>query len=138
MYEPSVPEPSIPEDFVNEEKMFREPPKKSKPETIKEYEEEANPKLKKYGKKVVDLKEYRFLKISLFFLILFFVAFIFMVSQDKFKSEINIPECPMVNIPACPTCPVFPACPSCPSCPSFSCGNFPDNLSINLVGNSSG
>jgi len=92
---------------------------------------------KKEDKKENNDKKYIIVGVGLIIILL---ATIFAVAAftDKFKSDINIPQCPASpSCPACPTC----NCPAqtCTCSPSFNGGNFSctpvTNYYLNLTNN---
>lgn len=116
------------------------PVEKTKKEIIKEYEEEAKPALKEYGRRIVKQNYFDLMKYGLIIMAIFVVVFGYMAFQGKFQTEVICPT-PNITIPSCPAAPACPACPEL-SCPAnninFSCGDtyFPDSLSVQLENNS--
>lgn len=130
---------SIYDDFNQENKWSGDSKKKGTSDdtsSITEYEKQTNPKLKEFGKQIVNNKNYNLLKWGIIILAIFVVLFAYMAFNDKFKTEVTCPTitCPSIDIPACPSC---PTCPS--NNISLKCGdvNFPNSIDVNLNNESS-
>jgi len=106
------------------------PQNKNPKEIVKEYQQETNPKLNRYGKQIVNKNFYNLLKaLVIIFTIAVMIFGILAYNGDIGKDlicEQQVCNCPNIT------------CPSCPSCPSdnisLKCGdvNFPSELDINL------
>jgi len=103
----------------------------NKPQSVSEYTENANPKLKKFGKKIVNENYYNLLKIVVIIFGIGIIILGYAIYNDSFKTD--IPPCPI--IPSCPTCPDI----KIPSCPTNNCAvtcgdiQFPSSFNVNLV-----
>jgi hypothetical protein len=138
----------------------KEKPKEISKEEVKKWEEETNPLLEKYDKKIVNNRVYNLLKIFAVIMTLAIVIFAILASRGNFKSVVSqnftCPDvtcekqtcnCPAVNIPSYNLSSYNVTCGKCPdltcsniTCPpvNFTC-NFPNNLNVSCVfENSSG
>lgn len=105
------------------EKEYKPLPQNIDPkDAVKKYEQEANPRLKPYGKQIVDKGFYNLLKAFVIILAVALGIFLLMAYNGNFKTDIDIPACPNISIPECPTCPQNNCDLSCPQV-NLSCGD---------------
>jgi len=102
--------------------------KKASDYNYKGWEKDTKPKLKEYGKTIVNDKWYNLLKTTLICLIIGIAVVGYMAYDGKFKTEIEIPDC------VCPECPTLtcPEIPACPTCSNICDVDFPNSLEITL------
>ncbi len=106
----------------------------SEPKKLDNYKPNTTPAPIPKNERAVNGNVYNLLKWLVILLFLAVGVFGYLSYEGNFKTEIEIPECPTVEIPSCPSA---PACPACPAFPNISndC-SFPSEL--NIIGNYSG
>jgi len=104
------------------------PQNKTKAEYVKDYEKQANPVLKEYGKAIVDEGTYKLLKWFVGILGVAVLVFGGLAYNGNFQTEV-IQTCAEIPACVCPVCPIN----NC-DCGDVSCGDlqFPSNLNLTV------